>query len=245
MYWEHSSLQSLSHVWLFATPWTAARQASLSITNSRSFLKPTSIESVMPSNHLIFCHPLLLLPPIPPSIRVFSNESPLLITWPKYWNFTLSISPSNEHSRLISFRMDWLDLLAVQGTLKSLLQHHSSKASIPQHSAFFTVQLSHPYTTTGKTIALTRRTFVGEVMSLLFNTYRVEGEKVWEDIYSPKEGALNLNPPCPGQRGRASSFPPLSPSTGSAPALRSASLPVLGFFSFSPYFNHLLASPLL
>ena len=139
-----------------------------SITNSRSLLKLMSIESVMLSSHLILCHPLLLLPPIPPSIRVFSNESALRIRWPKYWSFSFSISPSNEHPGLISF-MDWLDLLAVQGTLKSLLQHHSSKASIFRHSAFFTVQLSHPYMTTGKTIALTRRTFVGKVMSLLFN----------------------------------------------------------------------------
>jgi len=127
------------------------------------------IESVMPSRHLILCCPLLLLPPIPPSIRVFSNESTLHMRWPEYWNFSFSISPSNEHPRLISFRMDWLDLLAVQGTRKSLLQHHSSKASILQHSAFFTVQLSHPYMITGKTIALTRRTLVGKVMSLLFN----------------------------------------------------------------------------
>ena len=128
-----------------------------------------SIELVIPSSHLILCHPLFLLPSIPPSIRVFSNESTLRIRWPKYWSFSLSISSSNEHPGLISFRMDWLDLLAVQGTLKSLLQHHSSKASIFRHSAFVTVQLSHPYTTTGKTIALTRRTFVGKVMSLLFN----------------------------------------------------------------------------
>ena len=155
------SVQSLSHVWLFATPWISARQASLSITNSRSLLKLMSIESVIPSNHLILCHPLLLLPPIPPSISVFSNESTLCIRWPKYWSFSFSISPSNEHPGLISFTMDWLDLLAVQGTLKSLLQHHSSKASIFWHSAFFTVQLSHPCMTTGKTIALTRWTFVG------------------------------------------------------------------------------------
>ena len=128
-----------------------------------------SIELVMPSNHLILCHPLLLLPPIPPSIRVFFNESILRMRWPKYWSFSFSISPSNEHPGLISFRMDWLNLLAVQGTLKSLHQHHSSKASIFQHSAFFTVQLAHPYMTTGKTIALTRQTFVGKVMSLLFN----------------------------------------------------------------------------
>ena len=151
-----------------ATPWIAAHQASLSITNSRSSLRFTSIESVMPSSHLILCHPLLL-PPIPPSIRVFSNESTLRMRWPKYWSFSFSIIPSKEHPGPISFRMDWLDLFAVQGTLKSLLQHHSSKASIFQRSAFFTVQLSHPYMTTGKTIALTRWTFVGKVMSLLFN----------------------------------------------------------------------------
>ena len=164
-----SSVQSLSCVWLFATPWIAARQASLSITNSQSSLQIMSIKSVMPSSHLILCHPLLLLPPIPLSIRVFSNESTRRMRWPKYWSFSFSISPSNEHPGLISFRMDWLDLLAAQGTLKSLLQHHSSKASILWHSAFFTVQLSHPYMTTGKTIALTRWTFVGKVMSLLFN----------------------------------------------------------------------------
>ena len=171
IFFEHivciSSIQLLSCVRLFPTPWTTARQASLSITNSRSLLKLTSIESMMPSNHLILCCPLLL-PSIFPSIRVFSNES-VLVRWPKYWSFSLSISPSNEHPGLISFRMDWLDLLAVPGTLKSLLQHHSSKASILLHSAVFTVQLSHPYMTTGKTIALTRWTFVGKVMSLLFN----------------------------------------------------------------------------
>ena len=165
---QHSSVQWLSHVWLFATPWIAALQASLSITNSQSSLKLILIESVMSSSHLILCRPLLL-PPIPPSIRVFSNESNLHMRWPKYWSFSFSISPSNELLGLISFRMDWLDLLAVQGTLKSLLQHHSSKASIFQRSAFFTVQLSHPYMTTGKTIALTRQTLVGKVMSLLFN----------------------------------------------------------------------------
>jgi len=154
---------------LFATPCIAALQASLSITNSRSLLKLTSIESVMPSSHLIHCHPLLLLPPIPPSTRVFSSESALHMRWPKYWSFNFSISPSNEHPGLISFRMEWLDLLAVQGTLKSLIQHHSSKASILLCSAFFVVQLSHPYMTTGKTIALTKWTFVGKVMSLLLN----------------------------------------------------------------------------
>ena len=164
-----SSVQSLSRVQLFATPWTAAQQASLSITNSRSLLKLMSIKSVMPSNHLILCRPLLLLPSIFPSIRVFSNESVLRIRWPKYWRFSFSVSPSNEYSGLIFFRMDWLDLLAVQGTPKSLLQHHSSKASILWHSVFFMVQLSHPYMTTGKTIALTGQTFVSKVMSLLFN----------------------------------------------------------------------------
>ena len=164
-----SSVQSLSRVQLFAIPCIATRQASLSITNSRSSLKLTSIESVMPSSHLILCRPLLLLPPIPPSIRVFSNDSTLRMRWSKYWSFSFNITPSNEHPGLISFRMDWLNLLAVQGTLKSLLQHHSSKASILQCSAFFTVQLSHPYMTTGKTIALTRQTFVGKVMSLLLN----------------------------------------------------------------------------
>ena len=166
---QFSSVQSLSCVWLFETLWIAAGQASLSITNSRSLLKLMSIESVMPSSHLILCRPPLLLHPIPPSIRIFSNESTLRMRWPKYWSFSFSISPSNEHPGLISFRMDWVDLLAVQGTLKSLLQHHSSKASIFQHSAFFIVQLSHPYMTTGKTIALTRWTSVAKVMSLLFN----------------------------------------------------------------------------
>ena len=161
---QFSSVQSLSRIQLFATPWIAARQASLSIS-PRTLLKLMPIESVMPSSHLILCHPLLPLPSIPPSIRVFSNESSLRIRWPKYWSFSFRISPSNEHPGLISFRMDWLDLLAVQGTLKSLLQHHSSKTSIFWHSAFFTVQLSHPYMTTGKTIALTRWTFVGKVMS--------------------------------------------------------------------------------
>ena len=161
-----SSVQLLSHVRLFAIPWTAALPASLSIINSWSLLKLVSIESVMPSSRLILCHPLFLLLPIPASIRVFSNESTLHMRWLKYWSFSFSISASNEHPGLISFRMDWLDLLEVQGTLKSLLQHHSSKASILQHSAFFTVQLSHPYMTTAKTIALTRRTFVGKVMSV-------------------------------------------------------------------------------
>ena len=153
-----SSVQLLSCVWLFATPWAVACQASLSITNSQSLLKLMPIETVMPSSHLILCHPLLP-PSIFPRIRVFSNQSVLRIRWPKYWSCSFSISPSNQHSGLISFRMDWLDLLAVQGTLKSLLQHHNSKASILKHSAFFLVQLSHPYMTTGKTIAFTRQTF--------------------------------------------------------------------------------------
>ena len=166
---QFSSFQSLSRVLLFATPWTAAHQVSLSLTNSRSSLKLISIESMMPFNHLILCRPLLPPPSIFPRIRVFSNDSVLHIRWPKYWSFSFSISPSNEYLGLISFRMDWLDLLAVLGSLKSLLQHHSSKASILQCSAFFIVQLSHPYMTTGKTIALTRWTFVTKEMSLLFN----------------------------------------------------------------------------
>ena len=169
VFWQYfSSLQPLSCVRLFLTPWTAACQASLAITISQSLLKLMSIESVMPSNHLMFCRPLLLRPSIFPSIRVFSNGSVLCIRWPKYWSFSFSISPSNEYSGLIFFRMDWFDLLAVQGTLKSL-QRHSSKASILQCSAFFIVQLSHPYMTTGKIMTLTRWTFVGKVMSLLFN----------------------------------------------------------------------------
>ena len=164
-----SLIQSLSPVRLLATPWVTACQASLSIINSQSPPKAMSIESVMPSNHLILCRPLLLLPSIFPSIRVFPNESALRIRWPKYWSFSFNISPSNEHAGLISFRMDWLDLLTVWGTLKSLLQHHSLKASILLCSAFFIDQLSHPYMTTGKAIALTRRTFVVKVMSLVFN----------------------------------------------------------------------------
>ena len=160
---QFSSVHSLSHVWLFATPWTAAHQASLSITNSRSLLK------LMPFSDLILCRPFLLLPSIFPSIRVFSSESAFCIGWPEYWSFSFSISPSNEYSGLISFRIDWFDLLAVQGTLKSLPQHHSSKASVLQHSASFMVQLSHPHMTTGKTRALTRWAFVGKVISLLFN----------------------------------------------------------------------------
>ena len=162
-------VQSLSLVWLLGTPRTAACQASLSITSSRSLPKLMCVESVMPSNHLILCCPLLLPRSIFPSIRVCSSESTLRMRWPKYWSFSFSISPSNEHPGLISFRIDWFNLLAVQGTLKSLLQHHSSKASILWHSPFFMVQLSHPYMTTGKTIALTRWIFVGKVMFLLSN----------------------------------------------------------------------------
>ena len=163
-------VQSLSQVRLFVTLRTEARQVSLSLIIFRSLLKPMSIELVMPPSHLILCRPLLLLPPIPPSIRVFPNESTLCMRWPKYWSFSFSISPSNEHPGLISFRMDWLDLLAVQGTLKSLLQHYSSKASVLWHSAFFMVQLLYQYITTGNTINLTRWTFISKVMSLHFNT---------------------------------------------------------------------------
>ena len=177
-YWQFSSIHVAVNIQFssvaqscptFATPWTAACQASLSITSSQGLLKLMSTESVMPSNHLIPCHPLLLPPSIFPSIRLFSNESVLCIKWPKYWRFSFNISLSNEYSSLISFRISWLDLLAVQGTLKSVLQHHSSKASNLRCSAFFIVQLSHPHMTTGKTIALTRWTFVGKVMSLVFN----------------------------------------------------------------------------
>ena len=166
---QFCSVQPLSCVRPFVIPWISAHQASLSITSSRSLPKLMSIKLVMPSSHLILYHPLHLLPPTLPNIRVFPNESALCIRWPKYWSFTFSISPSNEHPGLISFRMDWLGLLEVQGTLKSLLQHHSSKASILWCSAFFTVQLSHPNMTTGKTIALTRRNFFGKIMSLLLN----------------------------------------------------------------------------
>ena len=180
-----SPVQSLSRVCLFATPWTVAHQASLSITNSQSLLKLMSIMLVMPSNHLILCHPLLLLPSIFPSIRVFSGKSALRIRWPNYWSFSFSISPPSEYSGLISFRMDWLDLLAVLGTLKSLLQHHSSKASILWCSAFFMIRLSLPNTTIGKTIALTRWIFVGRVMSLLFilSIMASISRLIWEEWY--------------------------------------------------------------
>ena len=178
-YWRTSkklirSDQSLSRVRLFMTPWISAHQASLSITNSRSSLRLTSIESLMPFSHLILCHPLLLLSTIHPSIRVFSSESTLPMSWPKYWSFSFSIIPSKEIPGLISFRMDWLDLLAVPGTLRSLLKCHSSKASILRRSAFFTVQLSHPYMTTGKTIALTRQTFVGKALIVTVKSYQSE-----------------------------------------------------------------------
>ena len=166
---QFSSVQLLSHVRLFATPWIAAHQASLSITNSRSSIRLKSIESLMPSSHLILCHPLLLLPPIPPRIRVFSNESTLRMRWPKYWSFSFSIIPSKAIPGLISFRMDWLDLLAVQGIFKSLLQKHSSKASILWHSAFFIFQFSHTYMTTGKTTALARWTFVGYYSAVCYS----------------------------------------------------------------------------
>ena len=183
-------VQSLSCVWLFVTPWTAARQASLSFTISWSLLKLMFIEFMILSSHLILCHPLLLLPSIFPSIRVFSNESALCIRWPKYWSFSFSISPANEYSGLTSFRIDWFDLLAIQGTLKSLL-NHSSKESILLHSALFIVQLSHPYMTTGKTIALTIQTFVGKVMPLIFNMlYR------FVIAFLPRRKHLLISPHC-------------------------------------------------
>ena len=211
-----ASVQLLSHVWLFATPWTAARQASLSITNSWSWLKPMSIESVMPSSHLILCCPLLLLPSIFPSIRVFSNESALCIRWPKYWSFSFNISPSNEHPGLISFRMDWLDLLAVQGTLKSLLQHHTSKASIFGGSAFFIVQLSHPYMTTGKTIALTKLG-LESVILLKNKMFPLSSIFIW--FLSPSLPSFLPTSPFSAPSPSLSliyevSFPPLSSSNG-------------------------------
>ena len=193
---QFSSVQLLSCFWFFLTPWTTAHQASLSITNCWSLPKPMSIELVMPSNNLILSRPLLLLPSIFPSIRVFSNEPALCIRWPKYWSFSF-ICPSNEHPGLICFRMDWFDLLAVQGTLKSLLQHHRWKASILQHSAFFIVRLSHPYMTTGKTSI--RWTFVDKVMSLLFNMLSVQfSHSVMSDSLQPHE-LQQARPPCPSQ----------------------------------------------
>ena len=195
-----SSVQWLSRVRLFATPWIAACQASLSITNSQSSLKLTSIKLAMPSSHLILCHLLFLLPLIPPSIRVFSNESALCRRWPKYWSFSFSIIPSKEHPGLIC-RIDWLDLLAVQGTLKSLLQHHTSKASILRRSAFFTVQLLHPYMTTGKSIALTRRTFVGKVMSLLLNML-----SRLVITFLPRSKRLSIVSPCLNRPGSNQTF---------------------------------------
>ena len=232
-----SSVQSLSHVRLFVTPWITARQASLSITNSRSPPNPMPIKSVMPSSHLILCRPLLLLPPIPPSIRVFSNESTLQM---RYWgfSFSISISPSNEHPGLISFRMDWLDLLSVQGTLKTLLQHHSSKTSVFWCSAFFTVQLSHPYMTTRKTIALTRWTFVGKVMSLLFNmlsrlviTFLLRSKRLlisW--LQSPS--AVILEP----QNIKSDTVSTVSPSISHEVMGRDAMISVFRMLSFKPTF---------
>ena len=237
--YQFRSVQSLSHVWLFVTPWIAARQASLSITNSRSLLKLMPIKLVMPSSHLILCCPLLLLPPIPPSIRVFSNESTLRIRWPKYWSFSFSISLSNEHPGLISFRMDWLDLLAVQGTLKSLLQHHSSYASILWHSAFFIVQLSHPYMTTGKTIALTRWTFVGKVMSLLFNmlsrlvTAFLPRSKCLLISWLQPPSAVILEP----KKIKPSTVSTVSPSISREMLGPDAMIFVFWMFSFKPIFS--------
>ena len=220
-----SSIQSLSRVQLFATPWTAARQASLSITNSQSPSKPMSIESVMPSSHLILGRPLLLLPSILPSISVFSNESALCIRWLKDWSFSFSISPSNEHPGLISFRMDWLDLLAVQGTLKSLLQHHSPKASILQRSALFIVQLSHAYMTTGKTIFLTRQAFVDKVMSLLFNmlsslviTYlKINGDFLGGSVTKTLSSQCRGRGSCPGWGTRSHMLQPRSKTPQAIP----------------------------
>ena len=228
MVWELSKHQNYLQGWLkcrsvqfssvaqlcltLAIPWTAACQVSLSITNPRSLPKLISTESVMPSNNLILCCPLLLLPSIFPSIRIFSNESALCMRWPKYWNFSFNISPSNEHSGLIFFWMDWLDLPAVQVTLKSLFQHHSSKVSVLQHSAFFIVQLSHPYTTTGKTIALTRQTFVGKVISLLFNLLsRLVITLLWRSkclliSWFQSTSAVILEPP-PQKKKSISPFP--------------------------------------
>src|SRR5574337_1138190 len=233
------SVQSLSHVRPFATPRIAARQASLAITNSWSSLRLKFIESVMPSSPLILCRPLLLLPPIPLSIRVFSNESTLCMRWPKYWSFSFSVIPSKEIPWLISFRMDWLDLLAVQGTLKSLLQHHNSKASILQHSAFFTVQLSHPYMTTGKTIALTRRTLLGKVMSLLLNmlyrlviTFLPRSKRLlisW--LQSPS--AVILEP----QKIKSDTVSTVSPSISHEVMGPDAMISVFGIMSFKPTFS--------
>ena len=234
--------QSLSRVQLFTTSWITACQASLSITNSWSSLRLTPIESVMPSSHLILCRPLLLLPPIPPSIRVFSKESTLRMRWPKYWSFSFSIMPSNEHPGLISFRIDWLDLLAVQGTLKNLLQYHSSKASILWCSAFFTVQLSHPYMTTGKTIALTRRTFVGKVMSLLLNmlsrlviTFLTRSKRLlisW--LQSPS--AVILEP----KKRKSDTVSTLSPPISHEVMGPDAMIFVIRMLSFKPTFSTLL-----
>ena len=196
VYVQFSSVQFISHVQLFGTPRTAACQASQSITTSRGLLKLMSVELVMPSNHLILCHPLLLLPSIFPSIRVFSSESVLYIRWPKYWSFSFSVSPSSEYSGLISFRMDWLDLLAVQGTFKSLLQHHSAKASILQRSAFFIVQLSHPYMTTGKTIAWFNPVELGMTVISVSSGKVGRGDESL-DTPTPGDSHVALRPACP------------------------------------------------
>ena len=243
----YHSAQSLSRVRLFATAWIAARQASLSITNSHSSLRLTSIESVMPSSHLILSRSLLLLRPIPPSIRVFSNESTLRMKWPEYCSFSFSISPSKEHPGLIAFRMDWLDLLAVQGTLKRLLQYHSSKSSILRCSAFFTVHLSHPYMTTGKTIALTRWTFVGKVMSLLFNmlsrlviTFLPRSKRLlisW--LQSPS--AVILEP----KKMKSDTVSTVSPSISREVMGPAAMIFVFWMLSFKPTFSVFLKSKLL
>ena len=234
-----SSVQLLSHVRIFATPWITPHQASPSITNSRSSLRLASIQSVMPSSHLIICHPLLLLPPMLPQIRVFSKESTLRMRWLKYWSFSFNISPSKEYPGLISFRMDWLDLLAVQRALKGLLQHHSSKASILRHSAFFIVQLSHTYVTTGKTIALTRQTFVGKVMSLLFNmlsrlviTFLPRSKRLlisW--LQSPSE--MILEPP----KIKSDTVSTVSPSISHEVMGPDAMILVLWMLSFKPTFS--------
>ena len=237
MFCSLSSVQLLSRIQLSVTPWTTAGQASLFITNSRSPPKPMSIKLVMPSNHLILCHPLLLPLSIFPSIRVFSKESALHIRWPKYWSFSFSISPSNEHPGLIFFRMDWLDLLAVQGTLKSLLQHHSLKTSILWHSAFFTVQLSQPYMTVGKAIALTRRTFVDKVMSLLSNmlsrlviTLLLRSKLLISWLQSPS--AVILEP----RKIKSATVPTVSPSICHEVMGPDAMILVFWMLSFKPTF---------
>ena len=235
---QFSSVQLLSRVRLFATPWITARQVSLSITNSWRLLKLMSIESVMPSSHLILCCPLLLLPPTPPSIRVFSSESVLHMRWPKCWSFSFSISPSNEYTRMISFRMDWLDLFAVQGTLKSLFQHYNLNASIFQHSAFFTVQLSHPYMTAAKTIALTRQTFAGKVMSLLYSMLSrlvitfLPRSKCLLISWLQSPSAVILEPPSPQKKSDT-----VSPSISHEVMGADAMILLFWMLSFKPTFS--------